>query len=116
MTSYSSVPMGLDKASPQYRAQYGFALRTKREYPPIGVDVHEWARRTQTRGYIQRIKRSVTQTNAYLLMVRGRTRGVSGHQLDALHYLLDPLTDDRGRRDRRGDKGDNAAPTSSILY
>jgi hypothetical protein len=85
---------------PSLPLDYGFHLNEPRRYPPIEVDAREWARRTQTRTYIQRIARSVRQINAYLWTVRGRARGVSGHQLDALHYLADTAGSDE-RRARR---------------
>ncbi len=80
---------------------YGFALKAKRRTPPIEVDPREWARRTQTKGYIARIKRSVQLVDSYLLACRGRARGLSGHQVDACHWFADPFGHDSERRTRR---------------
>lgn len=92
--------------------QYGFALRRKRNRPPIDVDPCEWARRTQTRGYIKRVKKAVAMVDLYLLLWRKRTRGLSGHQVDAVHYFLDTNTVDSDRRTRRAAQ---AAPTTDAL-
>ncbi len=92
--------------------QYGFALRRKRNRPPIDVDPREWARRTQAKSYIQRVKKAVQMVDTYLLLHRKRTRGLSGHQVDAVHYFLDTNTVDSDRRTRRSAQ---AAPTTDAL-
>lgn len=97
-----------------YDGTYGFAIRAKRRSPPIEVDPREWVRRTQTNGYVRRIKASVQLANAYLLLCRKHSGGVTGHQRDACHYFADVSTFDSERR-ARGSRAEGAAPTKDIL-
>ncbi len=104
--------------SPENDPNWGFAIRKRRERPPIATDPREWARRTQSTVYIKKIKRSVEQVNAYLHLARGHSRGVSGHQRDACHYLLDASTVDETRRSRRSEQPESDAPVlvDSLKY
>lgn len=111
---YHGVPK-----DPTYGPNWGFAIPDKRNSPPISVSPPEWSRRSQTRGYIQRIKRSVQQVDAYLLLCRGRTRGLTGHQRDACHWFAQESTWDTERRARQGakpDEGKRDVLTDSLRY
>lgn len=105
-----------------YGPEYGFMLKKKRSRPPIELDPREWARRTQSTVYINRIKRSVRDVNTYLLLVRNRARGVSGHQRDACHYFADVATVDTERRTRGGNSANSTVAvgqdvlTDSVKY
>jgi hypothetical protein len=100
---------------PKYGPNWGFAIPDKRERPPIDIDPREWARRTQSKSYIRRIKRSVQSVDGYFMRCRGRMRGLTGHQRDACHYFAAVNTVEDYRRGRsRTDT--NAAPKDSLLY
>ncbi len=93
---------------------YGFAIDKKRRKPPIEVEPREWVRRTQTNGYVRRIKASVQQVNTYLLLCRGHAGGVSGHQKDACHFLADTMTFDSERR-ARNSRAEKVTPATDVL-
>lgn len=107
--------MSLADRNPITDPHYGFHINRARQHPPVEAHPPEWARRTQSRVYIKRIKRSVELLNHYLWTHRGHGRGCSGHQLDALHYFLDVATFDSERRARGVRKADLVTPAGALV-